>query len=56
MKVSGDSESPTSVYEFKNALVKCGAFGQIKLTGPSQSRGVYRFDVDAPFAVEEDEK
>ena len=55
VRVSGEAEQPTMVYDFKNALVKSGAFDVVNLRGPSASRGVHKFDVDAVFEAKEDD-
>ena len=52
------------VYDFKNALVdappadddESKLFQTVKLTGPSQSKGRHKFDVDAAFGEEDEEK
>ena len=55
VRLSGEAEQPTQVYEFKNALVKSGVFADVRLTGPSASRGgKQRFDVDAVFEEKEE--
>ena len=62
IRVSGDADSPTLVYDFKNALVDAPPaddeedklFQIVKLTGPSQSRGRHKFDVDASFGGEDE--
>ena len=43
------------VYDFKNALVKSEAFATVNLRGPSASRGVHKFDIEAAFESGEEE-
>ena len=56
VKISGEAEQPSMVYDFKNALVKSEAFAAVNLRGPSASRGVHKFDIEATFESGEDEK
>jgi len=55
VKISGEAEQPTMVYDFKNALVKSEAFATVNLRGPSASRGVHKFDIEAVFEAEEED-
>lgn len=49
MKISGEAEQPTLVYDFKNAVTENPLFEAVTLTGPSISKGKHKFDVDATF-------
>ena len=55
VKISGEAEQPTMVYEFKNALVKSEAFAVVNLRGPSASRGIHKFDIDTAFEAKEED-
>ncbi len=55
VKISGEAEQPTMVYEFKNALVKSEAFASVNLRGPSASRGVHKFDIETAFEAKEED-
>ena len=55
VKISGEAEQPSMVYEFKNALVKSEAFATVNLRGPSAARGVHKFDIEAAFEAKEEE-
>ncbi len=49
VKVSGEADQPTVVYDFKNAVTENPLFESVGLVGPSISRGKHKFDVDATF-------
>jgi hypothetical protein len=51
IKISGEADVPTLVYDFKNAVTEDPLFESVSLTGPSASRGKHKFDVDAKFKV-----
>lgn len=55
VKISGEAEQPTMVYDFKNSLVRSEAFATVNLRGPSASRGVHKFDIEAVFEAEEED-
>ena len=55
VKISGEAEQPTMAYDFKNALVKSGAFASVPLGGLSASRGVHKFTIEATFESEEED-
>ena len=55
VKISGEAEQPTMVYDFKNALVKSEAFATVTLRGPSASRGIHKFDIEAAFETGEED-
>jgi hypothetical protein len=49
VKISGEADQPTLVYDFKNAVTEDPLFESVSLTGPSASKGKHKFDVDAKF-------
>ncbi|MEI7902812.1 MAG: hypothetical protein WCK89_21400, partial [bacterium] len=49
VKISGEADLPTLVYDFKNAVTEDPLFESVSLTGPSASRGKHKFEVDAKF-------
>ncbi|HOM59382.1 MAG TPA: hypothetical protein P5026_14480 [Kiritimatiellia bacterium] len=49
VKISGEADQPTLVYDFKNAVNENPLFEAVTLVGPSISRGKHKFDVDATF-------
>ncbi len=49
VKVTGEADLPTLVYDFKNAVTEDPLFESVSLTGPSASKGKHKFDVDAKF-------
>jgi hypothetical protein len=49
VKISGEADQPTVVYDFKNAVTENPLFESVGLVGPSISRGKHKFDVDATF-------
>lgn len=49
VKISGEADAPTLVYEFKNAVTENKLFENVTLTGPSASRGKHKFDIHASF-------
>ena len=49
VKISGEADQPTVVYDFKNAVTENPLFEAVTLVGPSISRGKHKFDVDATF-------
>ncbi|MDA3924513.1 MAG: hypothetical protein PF904_07435 [Kiritimatiellae bacterium] len=54
VKISGDADQPTLVYQFKNAVTEDSLFQEVSLTGPSASRGKHKFEINAVFkGVEE---
>jgi hypothetical protein len=55
VKITGEADLPTLVYQFKNALTEDDLFESVSLTGPSASKGKHKFDVHAVFkrSVEE---
>jgi hypothetical protein len=54
VKIAGEADQPTLVYDFKNAVTEDPLFAAVTLTGPAISRGKHKFDVDAKFkGVEE---
>jgi len=48
-KVTGEADTPTLVYDFKNAITEDPLFESVSLTGPSVSKNKHKFDVDAKF-------
>ena len=66
VRVSGDAEenAKDSIYEFKDAMDAMSdgedgegerIFGTVELTGPTTSKGGYRFDLDCQYQKEEEE-
>lgn len=49
VKITGEADLPTLVYDFKNAVTEDPLFEGVSLTGPSASKGKHKFDVDAKF-------
>lgn len=49
IKISGDADQPTLVYQFKNAITEDPLFETVTLTGPSASRDKHKFEVYAVF-------
>jgi len=48
-KVTGEADTPTLVYDFKNAITEDSLFESVALTGPSVTKNKHKFDVDAKF-------
>ncbi|MBQ6136032.1 MAG: PilN domain-containing protein [Kiritimatiellae bacterium] len=54
VRFSGESEDAASVYTLKDSLLETGAFGEVKLTGPSAGKGGrQKFDIDCRYQTEE---
>ena len=49
VKISGEADQSTLVYDFKNAVTEDPLFESVSLTGPSISKGKHKFEVDAKF-------
>jgi hypothetical protein len=49
VRISGEADLPTLVYQFKNAVTEDALFDSVELTGPSASRGKHKFEVYAVF-------
>jgi hypothetical protein len=49
MRISGEADQPTLVYDFKNAVTEEPLFESVSLSGPSASRGKHKFEVEAKF-------
>ncbi|MFO7937078.1 MAG: hypothetical protein R6V06_05670 [Kiritimatiellia bacterium] len=49
VRISGEADQPTLVYEFKNAVTADELFDTVNLDGPSASRGKHKFEVHAEF-------
>lgn len=49
VKITGEADVPTLVYDFKNAVTEDPLFESVSLTGPSASKGKHKFDIDAKF-------
>ena len=49
VKITGEADVPTLVYDFKNSLTEDPLFESVSLMGVSASRGKHKFDVDAKF-------
>jgi len=49
MKISGEADQPTLVYDFKNAVTEVPLFESVGLSGPSANKGKHKFDIDAKF-------
>lgn len=49
MKITGEADVPTLVYDFKNAVTEDPLFETVSLSGPTTSRGKHKFEVDAKF-------
>lgn len=49
VKIGGEADQPTLVYDFKNAVTEDQLFETVSLTGPSASKGKHKFEVDAKF-------
>lgn len=56
VKVSGEADRPELVYEFKDAMTTSPAFQQVTMTGPSQSKGRHKFEINAVFKGVEEKK
>lgn len=55
VKITGEADLPTLVYQFKNALTEDDLFESVSLVGPSASKGKHKFDVHAVFKGSEKE-
>lgn len=53
VKISGEADQPTLVYEFKDAITDEPVFDVVNLTGPALSKGKHKFDIDAKFFLTE---
>ena len=49
IKISGEADLPTLVYQFKNLVTDDPLFETVSLSGPSASRGKHKFEVYAVF-------
>jgi hypothetical protein len=49
VRIAGEADQPTLVYDFKNAVTEDPLFATVTLTGPSISKTKHKFDVDAKF-------
>ncbi len=49
VKITGEADQPTLVYDFKNAVTEDPLFETVSLMGVSASKGKHKFDVDAKF-------
>ncbi len=49
IKITGDADVPTLVYDFKNAVTEDPLFETVTLNGPTTSKGKHKFEVDAKF-------
>ena len=49
VRISGEADLPTLVYQFKNAITEDELFETVELTGPSASKGKHKFEVYAVF-------
>ena len=49
VRIAGEADQPTLVYDFKNAVTEDPLFESVSLTGPSASKGKHKFEVDAKF-------
>lgn len=49
VKITGEADVPTLVYDFKNAVTEDPLFEAVSLMGVSASKGKHKFDVDAKF-------
>ncbi|MFA7174368.1 MAG: PilN domain-containing protein [Kiritimatiellia bacterium] len=49
IRISGDADQPTLVYQFKDAVTADPLFETVTLTGPSASRDKHKFEVNAVF-------
>lgn len=49
VKIAGEADQSTLVYDFKNAVTEDPLFESVSLTGPSISKGKHKFEVDAKF-------
>jgi len=49
VRISGEADVPTLVYDFKNAVTEDPLFESVSLVGPSASKGKHKFDIDAKF-------
>jgi hypothetical protein len=56
VKVKGEADQSTIVYDFKDAVTEDPLFDAVNLTGPTVSRGKHTFDVDAKFKGSEDKQ
>ena len=54
VRFSGESEDASAVYTLKDSLLDTGAFGDVRLTGPSAGKGgKQKFDIDCRYETEE---
>ncbi len=49
VKITGEADLPTLVYQFKDAVTADALFEKVDLTGPSAGRGKHNFEVYAVF-------
>ncbi len=49
VKITGEADVPTLVYDFKNAVTEDPLFETVSLLGVSASKGKHKFDVEAKF-------
>lgn len=49
VRITGEADVPTLVYDFKNAVTEDPLFESVALIGPSASKGKHKFDIDAKF-------
>lgn len=49
VRISGEADQPTLVYDFKDAVTADPLFESVSLTGPTISKGKHKFEVDAKF-------
>lgn len=49
VKIAGEADQPSLVYDFKDAVTRSPLFEQVTLTGPSQTKDKHKFEVNAMF-------
>ena len=56
VRISGEADQPTQVYDFKDAVTAEPLFDAVTLIGPALAKGRHKFDVDAKFPETEDQR
>ncbi len=56
VKISGEADQPTMVYDFKDAVTDDELFESVNLLGPSLSKGKHKFDLEGQFYNVEEKK
>lgn len=56
IKISGEADQPTMVYDFKDAVTDDEVFEAVNLIGPSLTKGKHKFDIEGKFFNPEEYK